>query len=484
MKQAALLSASLAVLPALPIAPPAMAGVLETLAGDRLTGEIEAVDGHMVRFLHAGGRRISIALDRIARLDSAVPLVVHLLNGDRMVGRIEFRSPGAWRIHSESLGVQTVRPAEIAAVIQSGAAGPGSSPAAGVALAPAVSSAASRPAVRPDPVLRTRPDAGPNRDGHAPPAARATAQLAAVAGRGNRTETSTPSAPALGPNGQAPAPPSDQAASDAPELLFLREQAVLLQPGQVEADVQLSYIRNDSGIQKDRAFALDTALRLGLGAGFEGFFAVPLQWRRRQTNIGDQSFIDERFGVGDLQFGLKYSLLTEARYRPAMVLGLSGTAPIGESPYFAPRPDLPVADIRNPLINAIGSGHWSIDAGVTLIKSLDPIVLFGGFDYIHSFPAEHFSVDIEPGDRFLGRAGLGFAIDHRSTLGAQVIAQGQRPWRFNGTELLRTENFPITTRLSYTYRFADQNVIEPSVSFGLTDDATDAILGLGFSYRF
>jgi hypothetical protein len=231
-----------------------------------------------------------------------------------------------------------------------------------------------------------------------------------------------------------------------------------------------------------------TALgRYGIAEGLEGFLAVPGLYGQRQTFIGGQAISNEVVGIGDVKFGLKYNIVNESVDTPAIVVGVTGAAPTGRYPYLRPQGSTTTVaggDTRDPLNPLVGTGHWQTIGSVTALKSFDPIVLFTTLNYTHFIPASYYSVHVRPGDILELNAGFGFAVNDRGTFSSQLFIDFNRKWSFNGVRTLQTDTTPMSLRFAYTHVVTTDDLIEPSIIFGITRDATDAIAQLDWIHRF
>jgi hypothetical protein len=122
--------------------------------------------------------------------------------------------------------------------------------------------------------------------------------------------------------------------------------------------------------------------------------------------------------------------------------------------------------------------------GLAFVKSLDPVVVFWGLDYTHQFERDGLGQRVQPGETFGYNLGLGFAVNEDVSLSAQVGGAYQTETRLGGIVADGTSREPVTLRLGLTNRWSSNTYLEPSVTFGLNDDAADVGLGLSITRRF
>ena len=90
--------------------------------------------------------------------------------------------------------------------------------------------------------------------------------------------------------------------------------------------------------------------------------------------------------IGDVNFGIYYQFLKETNNLPDVVGSLRIKAPTGSSPFGI---KLAQVDANNTNLVAptklpTGTGFWNITAGLSLLKTYDPVVLFGSVSYTYN----------------------------------------------------------------------------------------------------
>lgn len=257
--------------------------------------------------------------------------------------------------------------------------------------------------------------------------------------------------------------------------VFLRETTVTLTPGQLELEFPLSYDRDDLLGFRRRQIAFTPTLRAGLLERLEGNIDLPLVWREHQTvprPVTRPEAEDDTAGIGDISVGLKYVILPEVGALPNVVGLLNVLAPSGK----APNP--------NAAIQAsTGTGRWRTFFGLSAIRSFDPAVVFGGIGYEVNFDATLNDVEVSGANRFTYNFGTGFAVNNQLTLSGAFLGEYREKLKFNGRELPGTDIEPMSMRASLTYRAARGQFIEPSVEWGLNDDAVDTRIRISYILR-
>ncbi|MBK8211093.1 MAG: transporter [Rhodospirillales bacterium] len=450
----------------------ALADSISTRHGDRLTGRILAVGCDGVEFAYRDDQRLAVPLDAISGADSTSAVSVVLTDGDRLTGLVGIRA-GAVSISSAVFGRVTVKAQDLAARTDRG-----SKSSSCIRASAEVAPVPTRDLAR---LTGTGGDAAIDSSA-ASPSTESTPPATPAASL-SPTHASHADVPSAG--SASAAPPAED---EAEPLQFLRTEAVLLPPLRLEGDLVLSYLRNNESVQNDKLVSVTPALRFGMIANMEGFVQMPYSWGRREINTFAGVERNDVDGIGDVRFGLKYSVVPQSATIPNVVAAVSASAPTGNAPYLKPPPGAPSSelsrDLRDPFTVQLGTGHWSVSGGVTAIKAFDPLILFATANYTHFFPATYYGVRIEPGDFWDANAGLGFAVNDTGTLSSQVFVGYQEEWEFEGTHVAETSSSPISLRFAYTHILSSRDLIEPSVFFGLTGDANDALVSVGYSHTF
>jgi hypothetical protein len=268
--------------------------------------------------------------------------------------------------------------------------------------------------------------------------------------------------------------------------LFLRNQSVFIRKGEFMVELNSFYNRNSrtalvpigGGVavaQETRRFFDTTVIgRYGLLTdGLEVDLIVPAFIHAEQvSDFGILRVSQEKEGVGDIGAALRYQVWYERGARPALVLDITGKSRTGST-------------------GLTGTGTWNAGGGVTLLKSIDPVVFFARLGYVHNFASQ--SRDL--GDIIDYRLGMGFSLNDRVSFNIQLAGAYVQPSKLVGADptagaggfgpLVFTSrhteimNLIFTTTIIVTKHFS----IEPLVGLGLTDESF-TMVGLRLPYRF
>jgi hypothetical protein len=204
---------------------------------------------------------------------------------------------------------------------------------------------------------------------------------------------------------------------------------------------------------------------------------------------------------GDINAGLYYQLPKESPADLDWIASVRVKAPTGRHPFGI---KLRSADPANtnlviPTRQPTGNGVWNTSVGLAVLKTYDPVVLFGnvglGYNFTRGF-ADLSSTEgtTTPGDVKLGHAlsfGAGFALalNDKTSISfsySQLIQKAARlravggPWvRQAGTDVNSA-----TFNTSLTHQLSPRLSMVGMVSVGLSPDAPDFSIGIKFPYTF
>jgi hypothetical protein len=209
-------------------------------------------------------------------------------------------------------------------------------------------------------------------------------------------------------------------------------------------------------------------------------------------------------GIGDVTLSANYKLFSETARMPDTVLTLGVTAPTGRAPYgidwkVLERDDDQYVRFAVPEKQPTGNGLWQANLGVSLVKTMDPAIVFANLGYIHSFARDFDDIDTDPQTRHPGRvelgdsyyfgAGVAFAFNERTSLSlsfsdklsakASLRYQGS-PW----AKVIGSDANAATFNMGVTYALSSRTTLVSLLGVGLTPDAPDYSLTFKIPYMF
>ena len=345
-----------------------------------------------------------------------------------------------------------------------------------------------------------------------------------------------------GPEGQAPEPavpaaPSaaeeepvrEPGPSQAVETVLQEEHALFgarrftLEPGVTYAHFDRTQINLTGFLALDAIFlgnisvdqvdadivTLDLTGRYGVTDRIQVDVNVPFVYRRSNFQSGgaggaSTALIEDTVSagpkLGDVSFGINYRLLAETAARPDLVLSASAKAPTGTHPFGLELVEVPgsAGNLIIPAELPTGNGVWAASAGLSVLKTIDPVVLFANLSYVHNFVQRFNDINSAPGDQpgevDLGDAiqyglGIAFALNERTSV-TLSYSQGftvETRTRLDGQEfadVIGSDANSAVLNVGVTYALSEQLSIVANVGAGLTPDAADVQFSLRFPYSF
>ncbi len=218
-------------------------------------------------------------------------------------------------------------------------------------------------------------------------------------------------------------------------------------------------------------------LRYGLHRRAEFEVTVPYTFRsdRSETDLGGTNERVESVrdsGIGDTSFGVNAQVLYQRKWWPDTVFNLLVKAPTGASPF----------DINSNEL-AFGTGTWGVNGGFTMVRALDPAVIYGSIKYLWDIEDKTNGLTFNLGDGFEYTAGLAFSLNERlaftTSLQHSIIGRS----KVNGQSIAGSDLNSARLFLGGSYRMTQAITANLTLGIGLTDDAPDYSLELSFPLR-
>jgi hypothetical protein len=188
------------------------------------------------------------------------------------------------------------------------------------------------------------------------------------------------------------------------------------------------------------------------------------------------------------------------------VFNVHARAPTGRDPFGIELTEVPGSqgNLKIPSRLSTGSGVWGAQAGVSILKTIDPMVVFGSLSYFHNFK-RHFSdideaTDDQPGEAKLGDSiqygiGFAFALNDQSSLNTSITERFVRhsKLRFDPTDPAHTTDWQTVVgseanlavlNLGGTFSLTHRLTLIANLGVGITQDAPDMNLSVRLPYQF
>ena len=207
---------------------------------------------------------------------------------------------------------------------------------------------------------------------------------------------------------------------------------------------------------------------------------------------------------GDMSFGMSWRVMPESFRRPDVVLNVRGKAPTGVHPFGIKLVEVAGSEgnLNIPARLSTGTGTWGISGGMSILKTIDPMVVFASANYFHNFP-RHFDDITEnpvvPGNIVGGRAkfgdalqigaGVAFALNEKSSLSTsftqRIVARSRT--KFDGAaweHIVGSQANVSVLNFGATFGLTQFLAILTNVGVGITPDAPDMTVSVRLPWRF
>jgi hypothetical protein len=272
---------------------------------------------------------------------------------------------------------------------------------------------------------------------------------------------------------------------------FLRSQKVLFKRGDLQVEFIASYAQDTSEISpykvRARAASAGVLFRYGLIDDLELDISVPFNFQELELDTIQPFFAREGFrrqdgsGLGDVSGSLRWGALHEEGLVPETTLSLNVKSDTG-------REGRGLTSVLGPSVGSnllivdpsLGTGFWNVGGSVSLVKTVDPVVLFGSLGYNAVLEDGR----IDPGDQIPYSLGMGFSLNDRVSFSTALNGAAILRDKIDGREITGSGRDIHSLNLAVTVQVAKGLFVEPFVNFGLTEEATDFFAGVNVPYRF
>jgi hypothetical protein len=249
------------------------------------------------------------------------------------------------------------------------------------------------------------------------------------------------------------------------ERALQRRGDAVLKPYVVEVAPSLSWSFKESNANGGREEVSGAGLdaRMGLPKGWMIGASVPAV-RRSIDSVGQNS------GFGDVTFSVWKTLIPAKKQSASLVGSLTYSMPTNGGNDTDPVP--------------LGSGHHSLTAQLSTVKTLDPIALYGRISVTHSFEREVNQISIDRAPRIGVSAGANLAVTPDVTVGAGVSLFREENMEIDGVEVSESSTTQGQVGLGVGLILSRDVFLNLSTAFGVTDDAPDFSVRASVPFRF
>jgi len=319
-------------------------------------------------------------------------------------------------------------------------------------------------------------------------AARGSAQATPIA------TTPAAGAPATGvqsPASDAGGASDDEAALQALSRGLVQRGLVLLPTWSVEVTPSVSYSHSqqqglalvdtpegistvDSQRQRDDDADASLSARVGLPWRSQLQVTLPYDWRRDSSALGDGTEVTHSdTHVGDVQVELSHQFLVESGWRPDLIAAVSWRAPTGRDPY-----KVPVAAIAN------GLGTNQVTGRITVLKTVDPLVLYSSVSYSANLPYKETFGQVHVGDAIDWQMGALLAVSPETSLSFGFTQEFKSVTRVDGARIPGSDGVAAVAQIGLDQVINERTLVDISLGIGVTKDAPDYQVMVSIPVRF
>lgn len=252
------------------------------------------------------------------------------------------------------------------------------------------------------------------------------------------------------------------------EEWYIPKRRYLAEKGHGEYGMRLQYSTENDGLLDTSTFSLIPSIRYSMFERLEVYTEIPYSFAEREDIEAFEfvKYTDDDFG--DLFIQLSYELASGQDSKT--ILNLDTTIPTGKDPYD----------------NNIGTGGgvYKFGTGLTMMKVIDPVVLFTHFGYVHSFSEEFDIGKVELGGDFRFQFGSTLLINPKVRATIHVSGDIQGDAKLNGDIVDGTSGDLVRLGIGLDWDLSEKLKLENNISFGLTDNTPDATISLGLKRKF
>lgn len=255
-------------------------------------------------------------------------------------------------------------------------------------------------------------------------------------------------------------------------------------PGLVIGLIQVEKVRRD-------ILTPSLSLRFGVSEFFQVNLRVPYLYRSDKftnrpgdTDLPSRTTYVDDHGLGDIEGGILFHLLKETPSRPQVIAGLKAKSRTGRDPYGLAT-QLATPGTHVPAELPTGTGHWALEPYVTILKVVDPAVLFANLGYFYHMERTIDGIGkVDPSDSVNLSFGIGYALNDKLALSTAFEQKIYSRAQVNGNKIAETDPVVATLLLGATYAFSQRTAMNVTLGVGLTEDSPDLQVSINFPIRF
>lgn len=214
---------------------------------------------------------------------------------------------------------------------------------------------------------------------------------------------------------------------------------------------------------------------------------VPFVYKSDQRSTSNERNATD---IGDLSFGCLWQPKPSDGRSPTIIFNSSVVIPSGTSPYKI--------DVDEALSS--GSGFYSISAGASISKSLDPVFVFGSGSVYYPLDATGLSQrrpgptssetmlnKVEPGKTLGLSLGMAYALSYTVSLNTSLSYSYSTKYKYrwnNGATSTSGASTAAVLNIGTGWRISPRRTLSTSLGIGLTNSASDFTFSFSVPFDF
>ncbi|RJQ51904.1 MAG: hypothetical protein C4526_09085 [Nitrospiraceae bacterium] len=268
-----------------------------------------------------------------------------------------------------------------------------------------------------------------------------------------------------------------------PELTYAHISANRLEitgftvlPAIIIGVIQVEKIKRD-------VFIPSVTLKYGISDRAQFDLRIPYFIRKDEFITGagpamEKNTTDET-AFGDIEGLLSLHAVREKESVPDVVATVKVKSRTGKAPYGLATKTIQSGAAQIPTELSTGSGHWAVEPGISLLKTVDPAVLFGSVSYFRHMKRSINGVGVvDPGDSVNYTLGMGYALNDRITLGTAFEQNFFSSAVIDGVKQVETDITVANLLFGVSYYMSGKKSLSFTLSIGLTPESPDLQVSL------
>lgn len=249
---------------------------------------------------------------------------------------------------------------------------------------------------------------------------------------------------------------------------YVPKRTTLLERGRGELGFRIQMGANNDGLLDSLRLEGIPHVRYTPLRRLELYAEMPVSYTEREDVVGFNIVKNQTTGIGDTFLQTTFEGFSGDDWK--ILYNLDGSFPTGKSPY------------RHRV--ATGGGHFSTGLGQTVMKVIDPLVLFFHLGYNHTFARRGGRPYVAPGRSIRFRFGTGIALNPRVQTTLHVTGDQVAATKSGGTPVAGSSGTLIRLGWGLDWKTGRRWRVGWDAIFGMTKSAPDAVLSFGTAWTF